>query len=274
MNSLDTILSGREAASAQDKPQETETTQAATEQEAAAGPETEQQPEAEGAEPSKDGKAPIGAIRAAEREKATKRYTEQVADFDKRLAESNAAWERRFTQLLETVKPKEQPQAVPDIFENADGFVDHRITRAVNPEFQRINGVLLHNSMLIASQLHTEKAVSEADHAFAEAVQNRTIDPADYQRVMNSPNVYDAAVRWHRRQQALQEIGDDPAAYRERVRAEILAESQQAPQNGQQTGAGQQPAVMPSNLAAARNVGSRAGPAWAGPKPLNEIFKR
>jgi prophage DNA circulation protein len=32
--------------------------------------------------------------------------------------------------------------------------------------------------------------------------------------------------------------------------------------------------VFPSNLASARNVGARRGPAWSGPMPLEDIFKR
>jgi hypothetical protein len=32
--------------------------------------------------------------------------------------------------------------------------------------------------------------------------------------------------------------------------------------------------VFPSNLAGARNVGRRSGPAWTGPTPLADIFKR
>ena len=63
------------------------------------------------------------------------------------------------------------------------------------------------------------------------------------------------------------------AAYRERVRAELLAElgTQQATAEPATT----VPAVMPSNLAGARNVGSRSsGPAYAGPTPLSDIFDR
>jgi hypothetical protein len=114
--------------------------------------------------------------------------------------------------------------------------------------------------------------VKEAEEAFVQAVQSRTLEVADYHKVVNSPNRYAAAVEWHKRQTALKEIGDDPASYKERLKAELLAELQQ----------GQPPAnnaaaavpVMPSNLATARNVGSRSGPAWGGPTPLNDIFKR
>ena len=34
----------------------------------------------------------------------------------------------------------------------------------------------------------------------------------------------------------------------------------------------QQPVVMPSNSANARNVGPRRGPAWSGQTPLADIF--
>jgi hypothetical protein len=36
----------------------------------------------------------------------------------------------------------------------------------------------------------------------------------------------------------------------------------------------QRPVVFPSNLAGARNVGRRTGPAWSGPTPLADIFDR
>jgi hypothetical protein len=266
MQSLDNILASRETVPAQET--QDQTTQAAEVTEAES---TEQATETTEGEPSKDGKPPIGAIRQAEREKATKRYTEQVADFDKRLAETNAAWDRRFTQLLETVKPKAEPQPAPDIFENPSAFVHQQ----VNGPLTEMRQVLMHNSRLIAEQRHSDDAVQAADDAFSRAVAARSIDPSDYQRVMNSPNPYDAAVKWHKRQQAQAEIGDDPAAFRTKVEAEIRAKLEQEAQNGQteQTTQTQQ-RVMPSNLAAARNVGSRAGPTWGGPKPLNDIFKR
>ena len=54
------------------------------------------------------------------------------------------------------------------------------------------------------------------------------------------------------------------------MREKVLAELQQG--DGQQ--AQQRQAAMPSNFASARNVGSRAGPAWSGPASIQDIFKR
>jgi hypothetical protein len=268
MNSLDNILGSGEAVP--ETKQDT-TTQAV---EQTAEQTTEQTAETTAA----DGKTPVGAIRQAEREKATKRYTEQVADFDKRLAETNAAWDRRFTQLLETVKPKAEPKPAPDWYVEPDAAFEHKFAQRAAPEFERINGAMLHNSRLIAGQLHTEDVVTAADNAFSQAVANRTIDPADYHRVLSSPNIYDAVAKWHKSVLAKQRIGDDPDAYEKRVEAEIRAKLEAEAQGTTETvtnGAAQtRPAVMPSNLATARNVGARTGPAWAGPTPLSDIFNR
>ena len=79
-------------------------------------------------------------------------------------------------------------------------------------------------------------------------------------------------MQWYARRKVLSEVGSDPAAYRERLKAEILAEL-----NGGNAPAQQQqkaPAVMPSNLSAARNVGTRSGSMWGGPTPITDIFKR
>ena len=106
-------------------------------------------------------------------------------------------------------------------------------------------------------------------------MRSQKLDPADYHKVANSPNRYAAAVQWHQRQLAQAEIGDDPAAYKAKLEAEVrekvLAELQQG--DGQQTQ--QRQAAMPSNFASARNVANRsAGPAWSGPASIQDIFKR
>lgn len=209
---------------------------------------------------------PLEAVQA-ERGKV-KRYTEQIASFEKRLDESNAAWERRMAQLLERLTPPQQPQQAPDWFDDPAKATQH----AVAPHFQQFEQVLMANAKLVAGVKFGDDEVEKAEQAFINAVQSQRIDPADYHKVVNHPNRYAAAVQWHKRQQAQAEIGDDPAAFREKVRQEVLAELQNggAAPNGQQA----QALNLPSNLASARNVGARTGPAWGGPKPLGEIFKR
>ena len=68
-----------------------------------------QTPEVDLAEAQGDGArmVPHKALHA-ERQKV-RRYTEEVADFRKALAETNASWERRMGQLVEAISPQPEP---------------------------------------------------------------------------------------------------------------------------------------------------------------------
>lgn len=257
---LDNILSGRDDVASEQKPAVEETvTQAKPEGESQPGQQTEAGAEGDGGQKM----VPHEALHA-EKQKV-KRYTDEVTEFRK----SNEALQRQVSELLQRVPvPKQEQAPPPDFYDNPAVATQH----VVAPQFEQINQTLLANARLIAGMKYSDDEVDTAEKAFIEAVQNRQLDPADYQKVVGSPNRYAAAVQWHKRQQAQAEIGPDPAAYRAKVEAEILAKHGiQPPANGQQ----QQPTpapVMPSNLATARNVGNRSGPAWAGPQPLESIF--
>jgi hypothetical protein len=266
MQPLDNILSGSgEAVSPEaEKPVTQETTQSQTETPAQTDTE-----EPEALDVGGQKMVPQQALHAS-REKV-KRYTEQVAAFEKQMAESNAAWERRFTQMVEAVKPPQPQQQAPDQFEDFNGAARH----AVAPQMQELSKMLMANARLTAETRFTEEKVNAAEQAFMQAVQTQALDQADYQRVVNAPNRFAAAVQWHQRQEAQKEIGTDPAAYKAKVEAEIrekvLAELQQGgqPQATQQRA----PGAMPSNLAAARNVGSRSVQPFA-PRDINDIFAK
>jgi hypothetical protein len=268
MNSLDNILSGQgEAVSEQNNVEEV------TQQVADGESQQEQQVDATGEE-SGDGKQRLVPHEALHAEKQkTKRYTEEVSSLRQEIADRDSAWERRIAALMEAQKPKPEPQQKPDWFENPDAATQHAVQQSVDPHFQRINQTLLANAQLVAGMKYGDDKVAEADQAFMQAVQSGKIDPADYQKVTTAPNIFAAAVQWHQREQAKAEIGDDITAYRAKLEAElrekITAELQQG--NGQQA---HPAAVMPSNIAGARNVGSRSGPAWSGPPSLQDIFSR
>jgi hypothetical protein len=212
---------------------------------------------------------PLPALHA-ERQKV-RRYTEEVADFRKALAETNASWERRMAQLVEAISPRQAQAPPPDFFDNPEAATRHEVVQTVSPEFERINQTLHSFARDQAIDRFDEGKVNDAEQAFLGALRAGQLDPADYRRVVNSPNRYAEAVRWHQRQTARAEIGDDPAAFKARVEAElrdkILAE----------LGGSGMPRfahVTPSNLAGARNVGARNGPVWSGPATLNDIFDR
>lgn len=261
MNTLDNILSGRSDAASEQGQQVEEVAQVVETQEQEA-PVEQQQTEGEG-----DGRQKMVPHEALHAEKQkVKRYTDEVVD----LRKSNETLQRQIAEVLQRIPvPKVEPQQPPDQFEDFQGATRH----AVKPEIDRVGQALMANAQMIAGIKYGDEKVTEAESAFKQAFESGKIDPADAQKVLASPNVFAAAVQWHQRQIAQAEIGDDPAAFRARVEAElrekITAELQQG--NQQQDKPAQ---VLPSNLAGARNVGSRSGPAWSGPTPIIDIFKR
>lgn len=269
--SLDNILSGSgEAVTEQNTAVEEIVTQAAD------GSSQTQQIEADedqATEVNGQKMVPHAALHASKEK--VKRYTEQVASFEKTLTERDQAWERRFQTMLEKLGPKSEPQPKPDWFENPEGATRHEVQQTVNPQLDQITQTLMANAQIVAGIKYGDDKVAEAEQAFLDAVRSQKLDPADFQKVTGSPNRYAAAVQWHQRQTAQAEIGDDPAAFKAKLEAElrekITAELQS--DGSQQTQ--QRSAVMPSNLANARNVGNRStGPAWNGPAPINDIFNR
>ncbi|MNY73265.1 hypothetical protein D3C86_2120160 [compost metagenome] len=77
-------------------------------------------------------------------------------------------------------------------------------------------------------------------------------------------NPYEFAYREGKRIQLLKEVGDDPAAYRARIEAEVREQLQKA-----------NPAALnlPASLAGARSSATRTAPAFTGPSPLDSLFK-
>lgn len=275
MNSLDNILSGSSttAPEGQTTEQEQVTQTGTTEGQTTEGETGQTEGQAGGGEGQAGQKmVPLEALHG-ERAKV-KRYTEEVADFRK----SNEALQRQVGELLQRVPvPKQEQPVAPDWFENPQAATRHEVSQVAAPEFERINQTLLAIAKDTAVGRFSEAEVDGAEQAFIKAMQDRSLDPSDYQRVVNSPNRYAEAVKWHKRQQAQAEIGDDPAAFKAKLEAEIRAklEAELNGGNGQQTQQQQRPApVTPSNLAGARNVGTRTGPAWSGPAPLGDIFSR
>jgi hypothetical protein len=275
--SLDDILSGADANASADA--------SASEPMAAspARPQAEQaeryspDPEAQGAthEPAH---VPVAALRD-ERDKGRKRYTEAVESFERKLAEQNAAWEWRMEQLVGALRvPQQQQNAAPDFFADPDQAVDRRIAAALQPMAASQQHLMERMSQRFALQSHGAETVQAAYDALeARIAQNPQAALADYQRIMGSADPWSELVNWHGKESVLREIGDDPAAYRARLKAELMEElsggAGSAPQYSGARGVRRAP-LLPSNLAGARNAGTRHGPAWGGPAPLQDIFDR
>jgi hypothetical protein len=243
-------------------------------------PETQQEPKgtvdasSESELPTDDENATV-SVKAviAEREKGKKRYTEAVESFEKKLAEQAQQFDQRFSQIFAQLQPKpaqpEQPQA-PDIWSDPDAYLRQGVQQAVDPVVNQVKA--LQRGM--AEMMHRDKPglVDEAEKAFNTAAASGQLSKEFIQQVNSSPNPWAAAVQWHQHTQTMAEIGSDPAAYKTKLRDELKAELMAELQQGQQPGAERPAPVVPSNFATGRNVGTRAGPAYAGPSPLDEIL--
>ena len=270
-NDLDSILSGSsDAATATNEQEHVTPSQAEGE-----GQQQENQSEASQQEGQTQGQrmVPHEALHA-EKQKA-KRYTEEVTSLRQEIADRDAAWERRIAQLVEANRPRQEPQAKIDPVDRVLTDPTGLVRDEVSPHFNQINQTLLAFAKDAAIGRFDEATVDQAEAEFIKAFQSGRLDQADYQKVVSSPNRYAAAVQWHKRQQAQAEIGDDPAAYKAKLEAEIRERVLAEINGGNQQQAQQRQApVMPSNLAGARNVGARSGPVWSGPASLQDIFNR
>jgi hypothetical protein len=205
--------------------------------------------------------APVAAVTA---ERAKRQNAEE------RLAQMEAELKELRRERAAPKQPPAPPAPPPDWFANPDEAFSHRVREAVDP----IQSSLMFNARLIAEQVNGKDVVASAVDAFDAAVAAGKVDPAERQRIMTSPNPFHDAVHWQKRQQTLAEVGEDPAAYRERIKAEVLAELKAGGNAPPEAQPKTPPAELPSNLAGARNVGTRSGPAWGGPATLKDIFDR
>src|SRR5262245_13577511 len=138
----------------------------------------------------------------------------------RRLAEDRARQlEDRLNQVAAHLQ---QSQKAPDFFENPDAATQAAVMRALQPfaqEYQRAQESQrqerMYNGRLIAETVHGADKVSAAEQAFLNARDKESLDPADYERVVASPNRYDAVVKWHQRQSVFESVGTDPQAWLE-----------------------------------------------------------
>ena len=142
----------------------------------------------------------------------------------RRQAENRAAQlEARLNQVAEHLR---QQQKKPDFFENPDQATQEIINRHLQPFVEEQRRTAMYLGKMMAEQAHGADKVGEAEAAFLQARDDMSLDPADYERVVQSPNRYDAVVQWHKRQSVLSSVGDDPNAWFEKQLEARMADPQ------------------------------------------------
>lgn len=206
----------------------------AEEQPLAASQKADGEPKPEGQQDAPRGRVPAGRLREANE---AKRNAEAALEAERNARAEDgkklAALEAQMATLTQLLSRQQQPQAtreapkaeapaVPDIFENPQGFVEH-ITNQIRSEMggvrQDLQRQSVETSFRIAHVKHGD-AFPKAMEAINKLDANNPDDRVTVQRIYNSPDPGEALVSWHKRNETLARVGNDPAAYEARIRQE------------------------------------------------------
>lgn len=248
--SLDELLGDEPAAEVIDTPQETapvEEVPTETEAEARARDEKGRfapKGETEDAPPASDPAKGLEAGISAERKK-------------RQEAEAEAA---RIRAELEALKNPPQPAAPPpDIWENTEGWQQHFGSQVISAAAQ--------NSNLNMSEMLARDKFEDFDEVKAEFLALAEQNPALRQQALSDPHPWRKAYQIAKNARTMNELGaTDLDQLRAKMREEVMAEmaASAVPQGT---------ALIPPTLSNERNVGNRSGPAWSGPRSLDDILR-
>lgn len=171
---------------------------------------TQEQPEVTADEPEPEqGKVPQQALHAA-RQKAKEASTE-AEHLRQQIAQMQGQIQMLNQRQAAPQKIEEAPKPV-DFWESPDGYLESKLT----PFQQQIQQQREQFSKMLAMQSHGAETVDSAYNAFVEAARaNPQAYAAEYQSIMASEHPYDALVSWHKRQETLRMVGNDPNAWLE-----------------------------------------------------------
>jgi len=175
-------------------------------------------------------------------------------------------------RLAEISKHIQQNTKQPDFFDNPDAATQNLIARTLEPYIQSNEARMMYMGRMVAQAVHGSNSVNEAERAFMEAHDAKTLDPVDYERVVQSPNRYDAAVQWHKTRSILNSVGSDPAAWFDRQLEEKMSDPKFQAQMLErvQKGAASRPSTtrLPPSLSRSTAVASSA------PEPVGDMSDR
>lgn len=159
-------------------------------------------------------------------------------------------WKEKAIRLEEELKQLRQPQ-------------QHYQPQQVDP-------IQSMQQQLVNERFNTSELIVKRDHADADQVVEVFMDaaranPALAAALQNQRHPWEFAYKEGKRLLMLKEVGDDPAAYRAKVEAEIRAQLQsQAPAQPQFN--------VPASLNGARSTAPRNAPGWTGPTAMTDIL--
>ncbi len=174
------------------------------------------QPEAPITEQPKETNQGIPPWRLKEEADARRAAEERASNHERELADM-----RRQLQAIQ--KQNEPKPVIPDLYENPDGFVDHRTNQAIEPIKGEISQLREYYSQRDAIREHGAEKVKAAYEALDQGLRSRDPEAQTvYQRAMSSIDPYGDIMKWHKKQTMFSTIGDDPDAFVDRQIEERL----------------------------------------------------
>lgn len=157
-------------------------------------------------------------------------------------------------------KPPAPPPPIPSVFEDEEGFTQgfgsQVVQQAVTTATQNAR---LDMSEMLARQAHE----ADFDEMKATFLELATAHPELAEQARNDPHPWAKAYTIAKNHVAMKELGaTDVDSLKAKLREEIMAEMAATPRAQS----------LPPTISNEQNVGSRTGPAWAGPKSLSEML--
>ena len=189
-------------------------------------------------------------------------------DWKSKYAAEQARAELLAKQLEEAKRPPPQqavPQPMPlapiDPVQDPHGFM------------MRMQQVLLNERLNNSEERLREKLGPEkVDEYVAEFKELAARDQALFPKLYQQTNPYSWMQKEVERQRVLRDVGDDPTAYEQKLRAKWEAEKAEQPMNGGNGHAVSPAAGLAPSLANVRSVAGRTTTAFTGPPPLEALF--
>lgn len=206
---------------------------------------------------------PIVPRRAFEDERRKRQdWKEKASRAEGELAALKRQLEERQQQPKAEPPPLFTPPPVP-FQQNPEAWVANYVQ---NSQRERLNDRLNMTEEALRDKIGDDKVDSYIND-FKQAAQG---DPTLYDKMYAQPNPYRWMAKEVERLRTLNEVGDDPAAFRARIAAEERAKweaetKQAAPQPSPAAG------LQPS-LATARSVAGRSAPTWTGEPSLEDVL--
>lgn len=171
--------------------------------------------------------------------------------------EKRQALERELEALRKQFEAQQNPPAPPpSVWEDEQAYGGHIVQTAVQQA--------TFNAKLDMSEMMVRQANADFDDMKSRFLQMAEQNPALRQQALNDPHPWNKAYQIAKNAATMEELGaTDLETLKAKLREELAAEMQGSPAPR---------AVIPPSLTNERNVGTRSGPAWTGPKPLSELL--